>query len=312
MDPVLKAVLLSWDWRADVIIVLALAGMLYTMGWWRLRQRTQRRLRGNGRSSGGQLATGWRMLAYWGGLLLLAVTLMSPVDVLSNQLFLMHMIQHLLLVMVVPPLLLMANPMPFILWGLPDPWRLSVGRVIGRLLHRASPFRRGLRSATAPGIVWLLWVISLVGWHDPAAYTAALRSDFVHDLEHLSFFLTSMLFWWHVIGAGPRIHRQFGVIGRVVYVLSAVPPNMLTGVVIAFAATPIYDYYTAVPRLWGISVMTDQQLGGVIMWVPGSMMYLIAALVLIAQMLQGENRKPALPESEWGTDEALIAPGVKK
>jgi putative membrane protein len=246
------------------------------------------------------------------GLFFIGLALMSPLDVLSSQLFSMHMIQHLLLIMIAPPLLLVANPMPFMLWGLPGRWRLKIGRALSRLLNGQSAFRYHLRRVTTPGAVWMIWLISIVGWHDPNAYNAALRNNTVHDLEHLIFFFGGMLFWWHVTGAGPRVHKQFGLVGRTAFALSAVPPNMILGVAIAFATAPFYTYYNNVPRLLGLSVLEDQQLGGVIMWVPGSMMYIIAALVLISRLLQGESRKPALPESEWGSNEALIAPGLKK
>lgn len=308
MDPILKAALSSWDWRPDVIIVLALAGTLFITGWWRLRQRTLAARR----SGSWRAAAMWRPVSYVAGLIFVGLALMSPLDVLSSQLFSMHMIQHLLLIMIAPPLMLIANPLPFMLWGLPGKWRLSIGRGLARLLSGKSVFRQYLRKATTPGVVWLIWLVSIISWHDPNAYNAALRSNVVHDIEHLTFFLGGMLFWWHVTGAGPRIHKQFGLIGRIAFTLSAVPPNMLTGAAIAFAQDPIYTYYNNVPRLMGLSVMEDQQLGGVIMWVPGSMMYIIAALVLISRLLQGESRKPALPESEWGSDEALIAPGLKK
>jgi cytochrome c oxidase assembly factor CtaG len=268
------------------------------MGWARLRARQRR----------GRLARVWRLVAYLAGLLIIAIALMSPIDVLSNQLLLMHMIQHLLLIMIAPPLLLLPNPMPFMLWGLPATWRLRIGRIIGRLLHRTSPVRRNLRIATGPGIIWLIWVILIFGWHDPNLYNAALESAWVHDLEHISFFAAGMLFWWHVTGAGPRIHKQAPLLGRIAFVIGAIPPNMLTGIVLAFATDPIYTYYTAVPRLWNISVLADQQLAGVIMWVPGSMMYIIAALVLISRLLDQEERKPILPEKAWGSDEALAAP----
>ncbi len=140
---------------------------------------------------------------------------------------------------------------------------------------------------TAVGVVWLLWTISVIGWHDPSMYNAALRSEFIHDLEHLTFFVASMLFWWHVTGAGPRIHKQFGQVGRIALVLAAVPPNMALGVVLAFVGVVVYSYYEAVPRLWGIDAVTDQRIGGVIMWIPGSMMFIIAALVLISQLVKG-------------------------
>ena len=87
---------------------------------------------------------------------------------------------------------------------------------------------------------------------------------------------------------------------------------MLAGLAIVFASGPIYTYYEAMPRIWGLSVMEDQKIGGVIMWVPGSMMYILAALILISRWLQQEERKPALPQSAWAIDEALAAPGIKK
>ena len=309
MDPILKAALSSWDWRPSVIIVLALAGTFFMTGWWRLRQRT---LKTQHSGDGWQASAIWRPISYVAGLLFIGLALMSPLDVLGTDLFSMHMIQHLLLIMIAPPLMLIANPMPFMLWGLPDKWRLKIGRGLAHLLNGKSVFRQYLRKATTPGVIWMVWLISIIGWHDPNAYNLALRNNFVHDLEHLTFFFGGMLFWWHVTGAGPRIHKQFGLVGRTAFVLSAVPPNMLIGVAIAFASSPIYTYYNNVPRLMGLSVLEDQQLGGVIMWVPGSMMYIIAALVLISRLLQGESSKPVLPEAEWGSDEALIAPGMKK
>ena len=305
MDPVTKALLTSWDWRPEVILILFTVGGLYTIGWWRLRQRAR------GRTSNWWAGALWRPISYVAGLLFIGLALLSPLDVMGSVLFSMHMIQHLLLIMIAPPLLLLANPMPYILWGLPTAVRRKVGRAISRLLHRQSTFRRGLQRATTPGIVWLIWFISILMWHDPNLYNAALRYEWVHDLEHLTFFMGGMLFWWHVTGAGPRIHKQFGLFGRIAFTLSAIPPNMLTGIVIAFASQVIYTYYLDVPRVLGLSALDDQRLGGLIMWVPGSMMYLIAGLILIARMLQQEDDKPPLPESEWGTEQSLRAPGMK-
>lgn len=314
MDPVLKAILLSWDWKIEVIIVLALAGTLYSRGWWQLRQRSRsqvRRYRPSARSRW-RLAETWRLVAYWVGLVAIVLALLSPIDALGQQLFFMHMIQHLLLVMIAPPLLMVANPMPFVLWGLPTGLRRRVGGLFSQALHRESGFRRGLRTVTQPGIIWMIWVISLIGWHDPTMYNAALRYGWVHNVEHLTFFIASMLFWWRLTGAGPRLHKQSGLLGRIGLVLAAVPPNMLTGIVLAFAEQGYYSYYEAVPRLWGLDVLTDQQIGGVIMWVPGSMMYIVAALILIGRFLSQEERKPHLPESEWASPKAVTAPGLNQ
>ncbi len=304
MDPVLRAALLSWDLRPEVIILLASAGILYTLGWWRLKKRS---LKHPGRNRW-RASAPWRPVAYIGGLFILAIALLSPIDVLASQLFIMHMIQHLLLMMIVPPLLLLANPLPFVLWGLPKQLRLQAGRI----LNPGAKFRHFLQRTTGPGLVWLLFVIVYWGWHDPNAYNLALENGFIHDLEHITFFLVSILFWWHVTGAGPRIHRTLSPIGRSAYALTAIPPSMLAGIAIVFASGPIYTYYVAMPRLWGISVMEDQRIAGVIMWVPGSMMYIVAALILIGRWLQQEERKPALPQSAWASAEALAAPGVKE
>jgi putative membrane protein len=310
MDAELRAVLLSWDLRIEVILVLVVAGALYTRGWRRLRAPRSGAEDAKSSRPGderGRLATGGRLAAYLGGLVILGLALMSPIDVLGGQFFFMHMIQHLLLVMIVPPLLWLANPLPFVMWGLPYRGR----RQVGEWLRPRSTFRRRLRALTPPGIVWMLFVAAILGWHDPGAYQAALRDELVHDLEHLSFFLTAVLFWWHVIYAPPYIHKRLARGARVAYVLAAVPPNMAAGAVIAFSGQPIYPYYAGVPRLWGLTVMQDQMLGGIIMWIPGSMMYILAALVLISRWLQAEEQKPPLPEIEWATEENMVAPGLE-
>lgn len=287
----------------EVLIPLVAAGVIYFVGWRRLRLKAGRR---------SNLANGWRLLAYWLGLLFIGLALISPVDVLGSQLFFMHMVQHLLLMMFGPPLLMLANPLPFILWGLPTGLRVRAGRALSHFLHRKSTTGRWLRQATAPGITWMLFVVALIGWHDPNMYNAALTNDLVHDIQHLSFFSTAMLFWWRVVGAGPYIHKRFSRAAQVMYIIAAIPPNMLLGIAIAFAGQVIYTYYLGVPRVWGIGALEDQILGGVIMWVPGSMMYVIAVLVVIARWLQAEERKPPLPASAWASDDRMIAPGLKR
>lgn len=282
MDPVTKALLSSWNWRVDVIIIILSAGTLFCVGWFRLRGRSKR------------LAAVWRLAAYLGGLVLVGLSLLSPIDVLGGQFFFMHMIQHLLLIMFAPPLLLVGNPMPFILWGLPTPLRRRAGKGLSYVLHRQSRFRQAIIAITAPGIVWMVFVSLLIGWHDANAYNAALSREWVHNLEHLSFFIPSMAFWWLVTGAGPRLQKQMSLFARVGFVLSAVPPNMFLGIALSFATHPIYTHYLSVPRLGTLSVLEDQMIGGVIMWVPGSMMYIIAAVILIGSWFSKEEKKPQL------------------
>jgi cytochrome c oxidase assembly factor CtaG len=265
----LPTLLATWDLRLDVSLYLAVAGWLFTAGWLSLRRRGQLRL-----------ATGWRLASYLGGLTLLGVALMSAIDVLGGQLFFMHMIQHLLMVMIVPPLLLLANPFPFVIWGLPE------GKRVGQWLFSPdSGFRSALRQATQPAVVWFAFVAVLWGWHDPGLYSAAQGSGWVHDLEHLTFFGTAMLLWWHVVRAGPRLHGRFTPLGRIGYLVGAGVANMIPGVVIALADVPLYPYYVGVPRVWGLNVMQDQVLSGIIMWIPGTMMYLLAALILLLRTM---------------------------
>jgi cytochrome c oxidase assembly factor CtaG len=285
MESVWRALLQSWGWRVEVILPLILFGGVYTLGWARLFARRQ-----------GALAARWRLVCYWLGLGIIALALMSPVDWLGTQLFTAHMIQHLLLVMIAPPLLLLAQPFPLLLWGLPRPRR----RRIGSWFARKSAVRFWLTRLTRPWWVWLASMVILWGWHIPAAYEAALRSDFVHDLEHLSFFGSGMLFWWSVTAVGPRLQGQAGRGTRIVLLLATVPINVLLSMLIALADQPIYPYYTTVPRLWGLTVLQDQMLGGAIMWVPGSMMYVVAATILLFRLFQIEGG------SDWSGQPADI------
>ena len=292
----------SWDPRIDVIFVLGVLAALYVLGWLRMRAPQRGRLRVT------RAANGWRLGAYLGGLALLGIALMSPLDVLGEQLFFVHMLQHMLLTMYVPPLLLLANPLPFVMWGLPPALRRSLGGV----LVPQGFARRVLLAVTPPAVLWLIYACTILLWHDPYAYSLAQGDSLVHDLEHITFFVASILFWWHITGAGPRIHRPMARWKKILFLLGAVPANMLTGITIAFATTPLYAHYEAMPRLFNISVLGDQQLGGTIMWIQGSEMYIIATLILFSRMLGREARKQPLPEGQWASAEALKAPGWQR
>lgn len=304
MDPIARAALSSWDWRPEVIVTILVLGGLFLVGWNRLRTISgpARNLR--------SLGARWRPISYIAGLVVIGIALMSPLDVLVQQLFFMHMIQHFLLIMFAPFLLLLPNPMPYLMWGLPPGLRPPVGVIINRILNRETWIGRLLRKATAPMTVWFIMIAFIVGWHDPNLYNAALRSEFVHDLEHITMFIAGMLFWWTVTGAGPRLHKNLSRPAKILFVLAAIPPNMALGATLAFAQQPIYSFYDDMPRLWGISVMDDQRLSGIIMWIPGSMMYFMTALALIFLILSGEGRKPLPTEKPWLSDDALAAPGV--
>ena len=211
---------------------------------------------------------------------------MSAIDILGGFLFFMHMIQHLLLLSIVPVLLWLAEPFPISLWAFPRSWQKQIGRL---LFARRAPFRHLLRRLAAPGLIVLIFLIFVWGWHDPNAYNAALRIPWVHDLQHLTFFLPAMLGWWKAIGAAPHFYGRTTVLGRAGQLLATAVVNMIPGVAIAMSRAPIYTYYLDVPRLWGITVMNDQMISGIIMWIPGTMMYLIAILIIIGRKLGREN-----------------------
>ena len=294
MHPLAQALFSSWEWRLEVLIILIPLGAIYTIGWRRLRLLRRDRP---------GLAIKPRLVSYWAGLIVLAASLMSPIDYLGGQLFFMHMLQHLLTMMVAAPLLLLANPFPFMLWGVPRGPR----HAIGGLFTRDSLFRRSLIVVTRPAVAWMIFLTVYLGWHEPLLYNLALRRDWVHDLQHITFFLASMLYWWHVIGAGPRIHGRFPVWARMGYLIGTIPPNMMTGVAIAFSSTVIYTYYESVPRLWGFTVLQDQMIGGVIMWIAGSMMFLLAALLVLATLTRDRDELPLRPPQERSVAELPTA-----
>jgi cytochrome c oxidase assembly factor CtaG len=270
MNPLLQALLSSWEFRPLVVALLLLAGLLYGRGWRRLRRRNSK------------LATHGRLVCYYSGLFALSVSLLSPIDQLGGQLFFMHMIQHLLSIMVAAPLLWLGNPFPIGMWGVP----VSVRPAAASLFVAQSPLRRLFVAVSSPALAWILFVVVYVGWHEPALYNLALRREWVHDVQHITFFGVGLLYWWQVIDAGPYFQKRMIGWARGAFLIATIPPNMLTGIFISFADQPIYAYYESIPRIWGFTVMQDQQLGGAIMWIPGSMMFLVAGLIVMALMFK--------------------------
>lgn len=257
-------------------------------------------------SQRGEISNKIPLVSYLVGLGAVALALLSPIDWLGGQLFFMHMIQHLLTIMIAAPLIWLSEPFPIALWGVPESLRKSVAR----LFFHDAPLARFLNKAFSPGFSWLLFVIFYLGWHEPELYNLALRRGWVHDIEHITFFGAALIYWWHVVDAAPYLRKRLSAWGRIGFLIATIPPNMLAGVFISFAGTPIYTYYESVPPIWGLSTMQDQQLGGAIMWIPGSMMFFAGALIILAiEMSRAEQEK--LKQREWNSEEALVAPGLE-
>jgi cytochrome c oxidase assembly factor CtaG len=202
------------------------------------------------------------------------------------------MVQHELLIMVAAPLLLLADPLPIILWGLPRRFRLAVRHLLGR----NALTRQLLRGATWMPVAGGLFVVNLWAWHVPAAYEAALRNHLLHHLEHLSFFGTAVLFWWPIINPAPRLHGNLAYGFRILYILAATFQTVALGFAIAVTERVLYPSNTAVPGFLQLSPLDDQAFGGAIMSEGGGM-FLIPLLVLVARWLDEEERGTRLRES---------------
>lgn len=293
MHPLVRGLLAPWEWRPEVMLPAAVMASLYLLGWLRLRRQSKRR----------KLANGWRLAAYLGGIFSLLLALVSPIDALGGQLLIMHMVQHKILVMVAAPLLWLGNPFPIVLWALPKPLRLR----IAQLFERDSYFRRGLTAVSNPAICWLVFVFTYIAWHDPGLYNLALRVPWVHNLEHISFFLAAMLFWWPVVNGAPHLHKPLPYWVRIVYLIAFVPPNAITGVVIANASDVIYTYYNSVPHIWGFSAIEDQAWGGAIMWIWSSEMMIQTAVIMLGVSFYQEKRRQTALERHHQRRRDLVA-----
>ena len=196
----------------------------------------------------------------------------------------MHMIQHLLLLLIAPPLLWLGAPLVPSLWGLPATVRRRVSR---RLKPDGSLARIGY-AVTRPSVAIVLYVGAVAIWHVPAFYDRAQGRTITHDLEHLAFLGTALLYWWPVVHpSGGR--RRLSVGWAIPYLLPPMLEGMLIGALITFADRPLYRTYAGMEPTWGFSAVGDQELGGLIMWVPGGMLFLIPLIGLLAALLQEEG-----------------------
>ena len=260
----------SWpvDWPLAAIAVTAL---LYLVG---------------GRMSATASAAGkrWRGAAFYGGLATLALAVSSPIDAYAGRLFWVHMVQHVLLMMVAPPLLLIGRPWPRLSRPLPLGLRRPLARTVlaGPTL---SPLRRVMQWLAAPLPSFALFNGTLLVWHLPALYDLTLRNGPIHDLEHALFFGTATLFWVHLVpGAAGR--PQLGDGARAIYATAALLVSWILAIVLGLAQAPLYDGYASLgQRPGGLSALSDQQLAAGVMWVPGSVPYCIVLAVVVLRWL---------------------------
>ena len=242
----------AWDWEPSVVIgCIALAGTYLVA------------------SRKPSLQTG----VFLAGTLVLLLDLVSPIDTLGDHyLFSAHVLQHFLLALIIPPLWILGTPASLAERALRVPW-----------------VRRAERLLSRPFVAWSIGVGAMLGWHIPALFNAALSSDALHIAQHLSFLISGAIFWWPIFG--PLTARRLTALPAVSYLFSACVACSLLGAVLTFTPPGAYPAYlhpddplgalSLIRGAWGLDPKTDQQLGGMLMWVPGCLVYLTAILASV-------------------------------
>ena len=267
MDPALAAILRSWTLDPWLIVPLSVAAGLYLRGWWRLHCQMPRRF------------GLWHLGSFQLGLCMLLLALASPLEALAELLLQAHMAQHLVLIMVAPPLLVYGAPTLPLLRGLPH---VVLKRGLRPLLAW-TVWRRLQRVLTHPVLGWLAFVVATLAWHVPALYELALHSHFWHHVQHLCFLSTGVLFWWPVLQPWPSRPR-WPRWAMIPYLLLADIQNTALSAALVFSERVLYPTCLTDPRVWGITALDDQAAAGVIMWVPGSLAYLVPVGWLVMQL----------------------------
>ncbi|MDM0032129.1 cytochrome c oxidase assembly protein [Variovorax sp. J22P271] len=265
-------------WSADplVISLLVIGGLLYGVGHAKLRMRSQL----------GRRTRALQGTAFAGGCLTLVVALVSPLDALGGVLFSAHMLQHELLMIVAAPLLVLGRPLAVWLWAFGPRARAAIARAV-----RARAPAAAWRWLTSPTVAWALHAVAVWAWHVPRLFEAALHHPAVHTLQHWSFLLSALLFWWTVLG----VHRvgQAGAHPMLSLFTTMVHTGAL-GALLTLAPVIWYPSY-AEATAWGFDPLDDQRIGGLVMWVPGGMAYVFGGLAVAARWL-ARRQAPGSPE----------------
>lgn len=276
-----------WDWSLDPPLVLVVdLALLYWYG--SRRTVTPRRTARTQRL---------RDAAFYGALAVLAIALASPIEKLSEDLFWVHMVQHELLMVVAAPLVVYARPWIRLWRALPLDGRRWLARNLAQG-RRTAPLRSLARVLGAPAVSLGLFSVVLLGWHLPVMFDATLRSEALHAMEHTMFFLTALLMFKQVIPS-PPLRARLSDPQKVLYVVAAMIVSWLLAVVLALAPDPLYAHYAHLAhRPGGISALGDQQLAAGVMWVPGSVTFVIIVYIYVHRWLApqapGGNRAPRL------------------
>ncbi|MFL6292511.1 MAG: cytochrome c oxidase assembly protein [Thermoanaerobaculia bacterium] len=269
-----------WTWDPFVLVVLVVSGGVYARGVRRLWAR----------AGVGHGIRKWEAGAFAAAWISVFIALISPLDPLSDILFSAHMAQHEVLMLVSAPLFVLGRTLLAFLWAFGAERREWIGRWIQS--PRVTSAWHGI---TGPLVVWVLHAVALWVWHVPSLYEGALRNDAVHAVQHLCFFVTACLFWWALV------YGRFGKIGygmAVFYVFTTAVHSSILGALLTVARRLWYPIYEVRTMQWHLDALEDQQLAGLLMWVPAGVIFLVLGLALFAAWLGEAERRVAHTRSE--------------
>jgi putative membrane protein len=257
-------------WKVVTVVVLSVIAVGYTLGLARLWKS----------DAGKVTVRAWQTAAFYAGLLSVVVALLSRLDALSDILFSAHMAQHEILMLISAPLMVLGRPFIVMLWALPPDARARAGRAI-----RRPGIVTVWERVTGPFAVLIIHAVVLWAWHVPALFEAALRNETVHAFQHLGFFVTAALFWWALI------HGRYGRVGYgigVAYVFATAMHTQILGALLTFGGRVWYPTHAA---RTGASALDDQQLAGIVMWIPSGVIFVLIALALFAAWIGEAERR---------------------
>lgn len=263
----------QWNWEPWLLACIGITTVPYLIGMWRM-----------GREQRGRILGSWRALSFLAGIAVLLMALDSPLDEVADDLFSAHMLQHMLLLLVIPPLLVAGRPVITWLWA----FDLDARRAVVRSWTRAG-LQAAFNGLMRPLVVWLLLTVALCFWHLPGPYGWALQHEWIHDLEHLSFLALSLAFWTIVIEPyGQRRALSYGA--TIVFVVSSGFVMSLIGAVLTLAPHPVYAVHLDTVR-YGMTALEDQQLAGIIMWIPSNLVHLGALCAVFFAWFRADERR---------------------
>src|ERR1700678_2614227 len=276
VDAQAHAILQSWSNPVGLDLALCLTALVYARGWFRLRATFP------------NLISLWRLAAFFCGIIFVWIAIGSPLNAFDDALLTVHMLQHLLLISIAPPLILLGAPQLPLLHGLPQ---FFARKIVGPVL-RCSLVRRLERIAGNPAFCWFAAAIALIGWHIPAIFELALRWPRLHQLEHACFLGAGLLFWWPVVQPWPSAPR-WPAWSIPLYLFCATLPCDALSAFLAFCDRVVYPSYLSAPRIFAWSPLADQQFAAALMWVAVTIILVVAAVIVTTHILaHREEREP--------------------